>query len=140
MSQNTYKVCIEAAHEFLHIAEQCSNDALELLCEKMYPFAVNAAFACELFLKGILIHNAPQKSVLKIHDLEKLFLELTPSQQSTIKNNFNKRYNCTFETFLKETKDTFINWRYPMEKVLKLNITGLLAFAKALEEQTQVIN
>lgn len=76
-----------------------------------YPQIVNAAFACELILKAILIFES--KGEVKGHDLKILFNRLSPSVQAQIKS---AACLCDWDTFWDESRDAFTEWRYLYEK------------------------
>jgi len=92
------------------------------------PYVVNAAFACELYLKGIL-----EKNDVKIpakHDLKCLYNLLPYNIRKIIKHTFEDK-NMIFENELKMAKDLFLKWRYIHEDILKGNeISANLAFIR----------
>lgn len=54
--QGDFQVCRDSANQFKNVASWCfDGHGAEFLIETLYPYAVNAAFACELYLKAIQI-------------------------------------------------------------------------------------
>lgn len=50
------EVCKEEAKQFLSLARLCEENVDSFL-SYIYPFSVNITFACELFLKAILLNE-----------------------------------------------------------------------------------
>lgn len=65
-------IYINEADLFLWVAQKIE-DSDEFLCGEMYPFTVNATFACELYMKAILIHNSADGTIARGHNLDELF-------------------------------------------------------------------
>ena len=80
----------------------------------MIPAAVNASFACELYLKSMIDHT------VKEHKLDKLFAELDVGYQNLIKKlmvetgkSKDPSYDeNAFMTKLTEQGNVFVDWRY----------------------------
>lgn len=77
------------------------------------PAIVNAAFACELYIKSILA------TTIKDHDLAILFAQLDNEMQKKIRQHVD---NCfvghptySFDSCLKRAANAFIDWRYIYE-------------------------
>lgn len=79
------------------------------------PSIVNAAFACELYLKSIL-----KKPVME-HDLKKLFETLEKNKQNEIRklvnNQLEKQSKYSFDLCLERAVNIFVKWRYIYEDV-----------------------
>ena len=77
------------------------------------PAIVNAAFACELYIKSILV------TTTKEHDLEILYSQLDNEKQSEIRSYVDKCFNghptYKFDTCLKRASNAFVDWRYIYE-------------------------
>ena len=80
------------------------------------PVMVNAAFACEMFLKGILIaHGIDYKKLLKQrkgHGLKALY-DLLPKEK--YKEFLKIPGKDTFDKKLEAHSNDFVNWRYYIE-------------------------
>lgn len=131
-------VCINEADSFLWVARKIE-DSDQFLCGGMYPFTVNAAFACELYMKAILIHFSSDGTIVKGHKLDELFKVLPDDAQSQIEASFNEQYKHDLDILLTEISTAFIDWRYAFEHGVAINVTGILAFATALEEYVNTI-
>ena len=90
---------------------------------------VNSAFACEIFLKALLIsHGAPEKILRgekgrKGHDLSYLWEkfkeydnETALSMEQNMKNWFNSKNENMFYEMLADISNAFEYWRYIYEK------------------------
>lgn len=111
---------------FLRCSERCMGDinddgSIQIVGGKYQilssPTMVNSAFACELFLKTILIlHDIDYIKVLKKGDGHKLkpLFELLPNQE--YKDFLQIGTKQEFESELQEHSGDFIDWRYFMEK------------------------
>ena len=77
------------------------------------PAIVNAAFACELYLKSILGTNT------KEHNLAILYSQLDNEKQSRIRQYVDKSFDghsiYSFDSCLKRAANVFVNWRYIYE-------------------------
>ena len=135
-----FDVCITEAHAFLQVAESIENNLGQMLSGGMYPFAVNTAFACELYLKAILIHNSTDGTIKKGHELEKLFGALPASTRTQIEATYSQNCTTALNILLSEINTTFIDWRYAFENGVKINITGIMAFATALKAYVDTLN
>lgn len=138
---NTYdlSICKSEADSFLFVAKKIEDDFATFLFGGMYPFTVNAAFACELYMKAILIHSSTDGTIPKLHKLDELFKSLPMDSQKQIEILFNKQYKHDLLLLLSEISNVFVEWRYAFENGVKINITGLLAFANALQEYVHAV-
>ena len=79
------------------------------------PAIVNAAFACELYLKSLLT-NPPKKE----HNISKLFCLLPEDIEQTIRNYVNDQFKghpvYNFDYCIERAGDAFVNWRYIFEE------------------------
>lgn len=134
MRQHNIEMCIEEANTFLKVAEILEKDE-ETIFGGIFPFVVNSALACELFLKSIIMINSTSPIIIKEHKLNKLFDQLPISNQIQIKELFSKRMKRDFDKLLLEMSDTFVKWRYAYEQNnIEINITGILTLAQVLNE------
>jgi len=108
---NLYK----EAHSF-YILAKCGQDNIpeENFVESFIPFIVNMSFACELYLKMILINNGKTIDEVKkeSHNLYNLYRLLTDEQRNDIYNSFKRPMIYSIEKELKEINSAFADWRY----------------------------
>ena len=135
-----YNVCVSEANAFLRVAIYLEESVVDFLCGGMYPFAVNAAFACELFLKAILICNSSNGNIAQGHHLESLFSSLPEAARNQIEGRYTQKCNHDFSSLLTEIDNAFVDWRYAYEKGVGINISGILAFANSLKEYVETLN
>lgn len=138
MKEPNIEMCVEEAITFLKVAERLEDDE-ETIFGGIFPFVVNVALSCELFLKSIIMINSNSVSnsvkIIKEHKLTKLFCKLPKDDQIKIKDSFSKRMKCDFDELIAEMNDTFVKWRYAYEQGnLKINITGILTLAQVLND------
>jgi len=106
---NNTQECLHYANAFYNVVSN-----IDLKDIKMHiPFAVNVAFACELYIKYIMQKENGQYE--KEHCIHELFLKLAPSTQSFIENNYKQKCKIDLLTTLKEEGKNFVNWRYAFE-------------------------
>ena len=131
-----FSACKNSADQFFRVAKWCEDrDIVEFLNETMYPYAVNISFACELYLKAIMIKRSPANEFEQGHNLLSLFNCLTASDRTILETEFSQKdSNKTLTDFLDENKDTFISWRYALENVVQVDTTGFAAFAEVLNK------
>ena len=110
-----YKVCLNEANAFLSVAKSCLGNNADFLSGKMYPFAVNISFSCELYLKAIMIHKSPTNQFCKGHDLKKLFEDLNNCEQNVIETIYKKRCNEPLRELLEKNSKAFEQWRYAFQ-------------------------
>ena len=136
MSKKTgdFLVCKESADQFYKVAQWCEDrDALAFLNETMYPYAVNVSFACELYLKAIMLKRSGIDEFTQGHNLLDLFNSLDVQDKTNLETEFAQKYSeKTLIDFLDENKDVFISWRYALEKDVQINYSGFTAFAEVL--------
>lgn len=84
------------------------------LCQLTAPAVVNAAFACELFFKALLLHYGIAD--IHGHNLLELFQELPIAAQNTISSFCSKPNNIAeFEHTLEQHSRDFVDIRYYVE-------------------------
>lgn len=122
--------CVEhyehAEPNALHKATWCST-----------PKIVNLAFACEIFLKALLVFNNIEYK--HAHNLEKLHNLLPAEYQQQIEQGIVARYGKTTDAFgipyVRRISDTFNDWRYSFERTrLSIDISVLRTFCETLRE------
>ena len=129
-----YRVCIDEATAFLDVAKSCVDNIGEFLYGRMYPFAVNASFSCELFIKAIMIKQSPTDEFVRGHDLKKLYNTLTDKDRTAIKSIYDGKCSKPLDELLDESGKAFEDWRYALEKGVSICVDGIIAFAEALQE------
>lgn len=107
------------------------------------PATVNAAFACELFLKLLL--NLNQIEYNRVHKLKDLFDVLPDNIRENIKTATIEKYgqwkNSWNIEILDNISNAFNDWRYNYEHdwsksaMMKIELEFLFAFKDALKEQ-----
>jgi hypothetical protein len=131
-----YKVCVECANAFYQVAKSASpeKNIADFLNGMMYPFAVNCAFACELYMKAIMIHGSASDEFDIGHKLDALYNKLSSNEQSSIEALYKAKSTKDLKTLLAEDGNTFVEWRYALEKPVEVCISGLRAFMDSLKE------
>lgn len=143
MSNNTvvgdFKVCKEAANQFYYVAKWClDRDAVDYLINTFYPCSVNISFACELYLKAIMIYRSTTDAFFKGHNLKELFNNLESLDNQSITSKFASKYNNkSIIDFLEENKTVFVDWRYALEKQVEIDLTGFMIFADTLRDYVE---
>lgn len=94
---------------------------------------VNISFACELYMKALLIWKSKSDSIIREHLLSELFEKLDDDIQIRIKTESGI---TKWDEFLTHSSDAFREWRYFYEKdnVMFGHIGGLFAFAESLDK------
>lgn len=136
-STGDFNVCKNCADAFLCVAKDLSpeNDLGGFLGGMMYPFAVNCALASELYIKAIMLDKSENNTFETGHKLDVLFSKLPQDAQNDIEKLYSsKEKNKDLHELLAEDGDSFVEWRYALEKPVKVCVSGLLAFAESLQE------
>jgi len=116
---------------------------------KVSPFIVNKAFACEVYLKLLLLEYDIDFSDLKgnqRHNLLKLYTKLTEGIKDK-NNDIHLLLKLTItKSEMESISDAFVNWRYIYQyydKVSELNyvfLNSLCEFLDKLAKQTILSN
>lgn len=130
---------------FADCAVFCFKDKNNLIVRTQWystPGIANSAFACEVFIKALLVYHGMTVEQIKSigHFLDKLWNEysIKDSQtsrriQESIRNYFQSDDNTLFDRKLKEASNAFANWRYMYEgREAELNLHFLMAFREIL--------
>lgn len=134
-----FSVCKVSADAFLQVAKQCAESVDNLLRGLMYPFAVNASFSCELYLKAIMMQSNNGK-FKKGHDLQRLFAHLKTAEQDAIASYYNQKHNKNLSVLLAESPRAFEEWRYAMESKVSINVDDMIDFAESLKQYLESSN
>lgn len=122
-----------AADAFFETAKWCSYDADRFLGGQMYPFAVNIAFSCELYLKTIVMRKSSQGEFESGHNLKTLFENLDSDEQDQIISHYQTKCTKDFRELLNESALVFEKWRYAMEGSVSVSVDGMIAFSECLK-------
>lgn len=77
------------------------------------PVIVNFAFACELYMKSLLMLQRKSKDVVVGHELNNLFLDLdNPIRERIVRETKIKKW----DEFMSDSSNAFEAWRYYYEK------------------------
>lgn len=71
--------------------------------------------------------------------MKQLFDALDYKDRMTIRSVYNKKCSKPFDELLDESGKVFEDWRYAIEKGVSLCVTGIIAFAEALQEYNKAI-
>ena len=136
-----FSVCKEAADQFYITAHRCKGENVaDYLLDGFYPYAVNIAFACELYLKAIMIHRSVNNEFWTGHELRELFSHLDSADSQVIEKNFaNKLPSKDLHTFLIGNNKVFEEWRYALEGSVMMDISGFEAFSEILHDYVQAL-
>ncbi len=134
-----YKVCIDSAMAFYNVASKTRLEEIgvaDFLKGMMFPFVVNGAFSCELFIKAIMIHHSINNEFYKGHNLKDLFNCLPQNDRTAIERLYNKNSRKNLYEFLSESGDAFVSWRYALEQPVEACVGALWVFLNALKDYT----
>lgn len=137
--KGNYNLAFSEAEAFYETACMCDAEHLKLDMNSrfLFPFVVNLTFACELYLKSIMMSISEDNEFVKTHDLLILFNNLGDDK---IKDMLQKSFEEQGEDlliFLVHHKNHFIDFRYAFEendKKLCVFSTDLGNFAKCLRD------
>ena len=129
-----YLVCKTEADSFLETAKWCESDLGAFLLGQMYPFAVNIAFSCELYLKAIMIFDSEKDEFETGHSLKDLYAKLNANDKKGIEAIYNVKSFKKLNELLDESDKTFEQWRYAFEAGVTICVDGMIAFAESLKE------
>lgn len=115
---------------------------------RVFPFIVNKAFACEVYLKLLLSHQGFDFKTLKPTERHDLFV-LYKNTNTDFKKNFYSYFASTFgkkatsdflESEIEKISNVFVKWRYIYENIAEaqsVNSGFLNAFCYYLDELCQ---
>lgn len=141
-SIGSFDVCKDAADQFFAVANKCfGKDPMEYLANGFYPYAVNIAFACELYVKAIMIFRSQNDEFFRGHDLKDLFSYLDTSDFNNIEKQFESQLSKkSFSSFLVENGKTFVDWRYALEAQVSIDLSGFNVLANILKDYVNTLN
>ena len=100
------------ARMYLKIAESKEFNRNDIF--SMNPIYINMLFACELYLKSLLLKNGKTYIDVKKygHHFNKLFANLNEKQKDKLRLRFNAFYRLNVDDKVDLIKDDFVNCRY----------------------------
>ena len=135
------KKAIKAGIMFQNMAEDCLFKAEDpFLFDCIDALTVNAAFACEVFIKAICIYE--QEKFYKGHDLQDNYSMLSKTTQERIKKEFeSKMENTSFDEALSINRKAFEDWRYSFQdnKDITVDIYALITMMRCLRNYIETI-
>jgi len=126
------------ANSFFNSAIYCSKAENSFYKGFDTPVIVNLAFACEIYIKMLLIFE--NNKTMRSHDLFELFQKLSDDKQKNINNRMlqlgYKQNNGMEMNELYCLAKSFEQWRYRYEySILNCNMGYLTTFATVLRDQ-----
>ena len=99
---------------------------------KLIPTVVNAAFACELYLKALIMWQEKTSARIREHKLSELLARIDDGDRDMIVRSANI---FNWAEFVNEADNAFVEWRYIHENdgFKMISISDLLRFANALK-------
>ena len=94
------------------------------IISKQTPFIVNKSFACEIYLKIILLENNIDFKDLKGingHKISKLYSKTNSDFKSNLYDEMCLKNFTNIEDKIENISEAFINWRYIYEKYEKID-------------------
>lgn len=137
MKNNEYVNLYREAYSFFESAKNIKKYTKEKKYVESYiPYIVNISFACELYLKLILVYNKISISELKkkSHSLKKLYNLLTKEQKNRIYQSFKRPLIYNIEEEIDNIDMAFKDWRYiVLDRANYIYKTKLFKYYFALE-------
>lgn len=133
MINNCIKSCIANANDFYEIS--CIIDSKKIMFQYKYlsVLATNLSFACELYLKSILMNE--KQEIISGHKLLELYKQLKDDTKKELEMEFNKNKGMqNLMEVISNCNDTFVESRYLYEnkKSIKIYITDLINLVNSL--------
>ncbi len=137
--KGNYNLAFSEAEAFYETACMCDAEHLKLDINSrfLFPFVVNITFACELYLKSIMMSISEDNEFVKTHDLLILFNNLGDDKIKDMLQKSFEEQGKDLLIFLVHHKNHFIDFRYAFEdndKQLSVFSTDLGNFAKCLRD------
>ena len=148
MTGNTVKdakVMFRHACSFADCALFCESDKNNLIIRTQWytiPGIVNSAFACEVFIKSLLVYHGMTLAQIKSHNhgLQGLWNVFAAQDQQTsahirqgVQQYFSSNDETLFNRKLDEVSNAFVDWRYSYEgNDAQINLHFLRAFREIL--------
>lgn len=137
--KGNYNLAFSEAEVFYETACMCDAEHLKLDMNSsfLFPFVVNITFACELYLKSIMMSISEDNEFVKSHDLLILFNNLGDDKIKDVLQKSFEEHGKDLLIFLEHHKNHFIDFRYAFEdndKQLSVFATDLGIFANSLRK------
>ena len=137
--KGNYNLAFSEAEVFYETACICDAEHLKLDMNSsfLFPFVVNITFACELYLKSIMMSISEDNEFVKTHDLLILFNNLGDDKIKDVLQKSFEEHGKDLLIFLEHHKNHFIDFRYAFEdndKQLSVFSTDLGIFANTLRK------
>lgn len=137
--KGNYNLAFSEAEVFYETACMCDAEHLKLDMNSsfLFSFVVNITFACELYLKSIMISISEDNEFVKTHDLLILFNNLGDDKIKDMLQKSFEEQGKDLLIFLEHHKNHFIDFRYAFEdndKQLSVFSTDLGIFANTLRK------
>lgn len=137
--KGNYNLALSEAEAFFEAACMCETEhfRLDMNSKFLFPFVVNLTFACELYLKSIMMSISENNEFMKTHDLLKLFKNLGNDKIKDVLQKSFEEQGKDLLIFLEHHKNHFIDFRYAFEdndKQLCVFSTDLGIFANSLRK------
>ncbi len=137
--KGNYNLAFSEAEVFYETACMCDAEHLKLDMNSsfLFPFVVNITFACELYLKSIMMSISEDNEFVKTHDLLILFNNLGDDKIKDMLQKSFEEQGKDLLIFLEQHKNHFIDFRYAFEdndKQLSVFSTDLGIFANSLRK------
>lgn len=139
---------ISYGRSFIEAAYRCASNVRCLQCDEPIlmsaPICVNASFACELILKGLILLDG--KNIPKKHLLFDLYYRLSDKYKFYLyglylqKGDSEDEVKLNFENRLKVYSDEFHHARYAAERAERTSydVTNLLSLANNMLSSAEV--
>lgn len=133
----------DEANEFVNLVVNVSYETTNI--KNQVPIAINLIFACELYLKVIILkfdNNVQVEDLKNIrHNLLKLYNMIPTNEQGQIKQIFEIITESDILTFLDEIKDDFIDLRYMYleNNIKKISMEKIMELSFRLQYETSMI-
>ena len=141
MPKGHFRLAVSMGDSFYNTACVCEKDSpSEWLGNCLFPYVVNMSFACEVYMKAIMIHFSETNEFHTGHRLRELFDELDFEAQKSVREAFEQEltpWSQKLESFLAEHNNIFMDFRYPFQNTdkegLSVHLTDLGTFANCLK-------
>lgn len=134
-----YETCVQQASQFLDVAWYCKEREQGGLLP--FPLFVNAALACELYLKAIMMLESGDSSFDGGHNLNDLYLKISSIARCQIESHYNnKNLYISLDDLLTKYGNNFVEWRYAFENGSVGNYKGIIGLAESLKEYVETVN
>ncbi|MBE6929899.1 MAG: hypothetical protein E7463_06440 [Ruminococcaceae bacterium] len=149
-SKGSFYMAMHEADGFFEIAALCDEHYLQndVASNLLFPFVINLSFACEAYIKAIMIHYSPTNEFEHGHNLKDLFAMLPQHCCQEIEANYRNEViganqYIDLHSLLDAYGNSFVEWRYGFVTSgndLEIHSTNMSAFARCLRQHCNQIN